>query len=88
MLFDAVIDYLPNPLDLPPMTGTRDVGNDQTETVEIKPDDNGKVTGLAFKLATDPYVGKLIFCRIYSGILKKGVSSIILVHGNRNVSAD
>lgn len=72
MLFDAVIDYLPNPLDLPPMTGTRDVGNDQTETVEIKPDDNGKVTGLAFKLATDPYVGKLIFCRIYSGILKKG----------------
>jgi len=74
MLFDAVIDYLPNPLDLPPMTGTHETGADQTEEISIVPDDKAKVTCLAFKLATDPYVGKLIFFRIYSGILKKGSS--------------
>ena len=72
MLFDAVIDYLPNPLDLPPMVGTRERANNETETVEISPGDNKQLAGLAFKLANDPYVGKLIFFRVYSGTLKKG----------------
>ena len=74
MLFDAVIDYLPNPLDLPPMVGMRELAGDATEDVEIVPEDSSKVAGLAFKLATDPYVGKLIFFRVYSGTLKKGSS--------------
>tara|TARA_B100001057_G_scaffold80486_1_gene75714 strand:- start:16727 stop:18883 length:2157 start_codon:yes stop_codon:yes gene_type:complete len=68
MLMDAVVDYLPNPLDLPPMKGE---DSDGVETA-IKPDDSAKVAGLAFKLMTDPYVGKLVFFRIYQGTLKKG----------------
>ena len=74
MLFDAVIDYLPCPIDMPPMTGVRELKGGETEEVEVKADDGGKVAGLAFKLATDPYVGKLIFVRIYSGTLNKGSS--------------
>jgi elongation factor G len=68
MLMDAVVDYLPNPLDLPPMKAE---DSDGVETV-VKPDDSAKVTGLAFKLMTDPYVGKLVFFRLYQGTLKKG----------------
>jgi len=68
MLMDAVVDYLPNPLDLPPMKGE---DSDGVETA-VKPDDSAKVAGLAFKLMTDPYVGKLVFFRIYQGTLKKG----------------
>lgn len=68
MLMDAVVDYLPNPLDLPPMKG-EDSGGVETA---VKPDDSAKVAGLAFKLMTDPYVGKLVFFRIYQGTLKKG----------------
>jgi len=68
MLMDAVVDYLPNPLDLPPMRGE---DSDGVETA-VKPDDSAKVAGLAFKLMTDPYVGKLVFFRIYQGTLKKG----------------
>ena len=70
MLFDAVIDHLPSPLDLPPIIGhQRD-----DSTIEIKPDDNAKLSALVFKLMTDPYVGKLVFIRIYSGSLAKGSS--------------
>ena len=68
MLMDAVVDYLPNPLDLPPMKGE---DSDGVETA-VKPDDTAKVAGLAFKLMTDPYVGKLVFYRLYQGTLKKG----------------
>lgn len=68
MLLDAVVDYLPSPLDLPP---TRAFKEDGTEA-GIPVDDNGKVAALAFKLMTDPYVGKLVFCRVYAGQLKKG----------------
>lgn len=71
MLLDAVVDYLPSPLDLPPMKAFKD--DDSGEYTDgIVPDDNAKVTALAFKLMTDPYVGKLIFCRVYAGQLKKG----------------
>jgi len=70
MLMDAVVDYLPSPLDLPPMKGENSEG---VETA-VKPDDSAKVAGLAFKLMTDPYVGKLVFFRLYQGTLKKGTA--------------
>ncbi|MDR3144575.1 MAG: elongation factor G [Puniceicoccales bacterium] len=70
MLLDAVIDYLPSPLDLPPVRAFKDDGSG--DEASIIPDDNGKVAALAFKLMTDPFVGKLIFCRVYAGQLKKG----------------
>ncbi|MDA0346158.1 MAG: elongation factor G [Verrucomicrobia bacterium] len=67
-LLDAVINYLPSPLDLPPMVGH----NSSEEAVEVGPNDNGKFVGLVFKLWTDSFVGKLVFCRVYSGKLAKG----------------
>jgi len=68
-LVDAVIDYLPSPLDVPPAVGVAP----ETETpVEVPSDDNRKFCSLAFKLWTDPYVGKLVFFRVYSGRLNKG----------------
>ena len=70
MLMDAVVDYLPSPLDLPPMKGE----DSNEQPVEVAPNDSAKVAGLAFKLMSDPYVGKLVFYRIYQGTLKKGSS--------------
>jgi elongation factor G len=66
---DAVIDYLPSPVDVPAATAT-DLGKEQE--VLIKADDGAKFCGLAFKLWTDPFVGKLVFMRVYRGTLKKG----------------
>ena len=68
MLMDAVVNYLPSPLDLPPMKGE---DSDENE-VSVAPNDSSKVAGLAFKLMTDPYVGKLVFYRVYQGTLEKG----------------
>jgi len=68
MLMDAVVDYLPCPLDLPPMKGE----DSDENSVEVAPDDSKQVAGLAFKLMTDPFVGKLVFYRVYQGSLKKG----------------
>src|SRR5208283_3304841 len=68
-LVDAVVDYLPSPLDVPPAVG---VAPDTETKVEVPSDDNKKFCSLAFKLWTDPYVGKLVFFRVYSGQLKKG----------------
>ncbi len=67
-VLESVVNYLPAPLDLPPMKGEDSKGR----ALEVAPDDNAKVTGLAFKLMNDPFVGKLVFFRIYSGSLKKG----------------
>ncbi len=69
-LLDAVIDYLPSPLDIPPATGHD--ADDLTQRIDVPSDDNAKFCSLAFKLWTDPFVGKLIFFRVYSGQLKKG----------------
>jgi len=69
-VLEAVINDLPSPLDLPPVEG-RDRNGEQ---VLVRPDDNAKLAGLAFKLMTDPYVGKLVFFRVYSGTLEKGMS--------------
>ena len=70
MLVDAVVDYLPNPLDMPPIVA---YGKDD-KTIEIGPDDSAPIAGLAYKLMTDPYVGKLTYFRIYCGELRKGAS--------------
>lgn len=67
-LLDAVIDYLPSPLDLPPVVGTTKTG----EKEERKPDKNELFCGLAFKIQLDPHVGKLTYVRIYSGTLNSG----------------
>jgi elongation factor G len=69
-LLDCVVNYLPNPLDLPPMKG-QDSDGKETEAVV---DDKGKLAGLAFKLWTDPFVGKLVFYRVYTGTINKGMS--------------
>src|SRR6266567_870384 len=68
-LLDAVIDYLPSPLDVPPVTGT----NPRTGAEEVRhPDPAEPFCALAFKIVTDPFVGKLAFIRVYSGTLKTG----------------
>lgn len=68
-VLDAVVDYLPSPVDLPPVKGT----NPNTdEEVERKPLDSEPFCALAFKLQTDPFVGQLTFFRVYSGVVKSG----------------
>ena len=68
-LVDAVVDYLPSPLDVPPAFG---IAPGTESKVEVPTNDDGKFCSLAFKLWTDPYVGKLVFFRVYSGRLSKG----------------
>ena len=67
LLLDAVVDYLPSPLEVPPIQGTLPSG----ETVERNADDEAPLAALAFKVMADPY-GRLTFVRVYSGVLKKG----------------
>ena len=68
LMLDAVIDYLPSPLDVPSIVGKDENG----EEVERKSDPSGPLAGLAFKIMTDPYVGRLTFVRVYSGTLTSG----------------
>jgi elongation factor G len=68
-LVDAVIDYLPSPIEIPPAKGQ---DPDSGTPVEAITDDNAKFCSLAFKLWSDPFVGKLVFFRVYSGSLSKG----------------
>jgi elongation factor G len=68
-LVDAVVDYFPSPLDIPPAKGQNP---DTGEPMEAPADDNAKFCSLAFKLWSDPFVGKLVFFRVYSGKLSKG----------------
>ncbi len=68
-LVDAVIDYLPSPIDIPPAKGQ---DPDDSSPMEAVTDDNAKFCSLAFKLWTDPFVGKLVFFRVYSGKVTKG----------------
>ncbi|MBP5760022.1 MAG: elongation factor G [Verrucomicrobia bacterium] len=69
-LVDAVVDYLPSPLDVPPAEAHDPL--DFEKTMAVKTSDHGKFTALVFKLWSDPYVGKLVFIRVYSGTLKNG----------------
>jgi elongation factor G len=97
-LLDAVVDYLPSPLDVPPMEG-HDV---KTQAVlQRAASDFAPMSGLAFKVANDPYVGKLIYVRVYSGVLKKGanifnprtrkrerIMRLLRVHANQRQDVD
>ena len=69
-LLDCVVNYLPSPIDVPAMTGQDSEGKE----VEAVVDDKNKIAGLAFKLWTDPFVGKLVFFRVYTGKLTRGMS--------------
>ena len=68
-LLDAIVDFLPSPIDIPPVKGTRP-GKD--EEIEREADDDAPFSALVFKIMADPYVGKLAFFRVYSGTLKTG----------------
>ena len=70
LVLDAVIDYLPSPVDIPPAQAT--AVDDETKIIECKADDNEPLAALAFKVATDPYVGQLVFFRVYSGTITSG----------------
>jgi len=91
-LLDAIVKYLPCPLDLPPVRGFDKNGNE----VEVMPTENAPFVAYAFKIQTDPYVGKLTFLRVYSGRLEKGsyvvnttkgvkerVSRLIFLHADK-----
>jgi elongation factor G len=69
VLLDAVIDYLPSPVDVPPLQGM-DV--DREEMIELPPRDDAPLSALVFKIVTDPYVGRLAYFRVYSGVLSQG----------------
>jgi elongation factor G len=69
-MLDAVVDYLPSPLDLPPTPGHKPGKPDDLD--ERLPDDDAPFSALAFKIMTDPFVGKLTYLRVYSGTLRKG----------------
>ncbi|HZY63301.1 MAG TPA: elongation factor G [Edaphobacter sp.] len=71
-LLDAVVDYLPSPLDIPPVVGSNP--DNIEEKIVRKTDDNEPLAALGFKIMTDPFVGQLIFIRVYSGTLKTGDS--------------
>jgi elongation factor G len=78
-MLDAVIEFLPSPVDIPPVAGT----DDDEKDVVRKADDNEKFAALAFKLMTDPYVGQLTFVRVYSGVLKSGDSVYNPIRGKK-----
>ncbi|MDD4443960.1 MAG: elongation factor G [Patescibacteria group bacterium] len=81
LTLDAVVDYLPSPLDVPHMEATE--VKDETKVVEIKADDSKPFVGLAFKIATDPFVGKLCFVRVYQGVLVAGSYIVNSSTGNK-----
>ena len=80
-MLDAVNDYLPSPLDVPPVKGTDP--DDSTKVVERKTDDKEPFAALAFKVAADPFVGKLCFFRVYSGTVKAGSYVLNTTSGER-----
>ena len=97
-LVDAVVDYLPSPLDVPAAVGIVPGGEQQAE---VPSSDHSKFCSLAFKLWTDPYVGKLVFFRVYSGQLKKGdviynprtrkrerVSRVLMIQADKRIDVE
>jgi len=81
LALDAVNDYLPSPLDMPEIEGM-DV-RDETKKILVKANDNEPFAGLAFKIATDPFVGKLCFARVYRGVLQAGSYILNSSTGNK-----
>ncbi|MFA6160455.1 MAG: elongation factor G [Parcubacteria group bacterium] len=99
LVLDAVVDYLPSPIDVPAIKATE--VDDETKEIAIKYDDNAPFAALAFKVATDPFVGQLTFFRVYSGMLKAGsyvlnsskgekerVGRILRMHANHREEVD
>ena len=97
LLLDGVIDYLPSPLDIPPAKGEL---LDGTE-FHVKADDNEPLVALAFKIATDPFIGRLAYVRVYSGVLTAGsyvlnstkdnkerIARVVLMHSNHREEVD
>jgi len=82
-MLNAVIDYLPGPLDVPAYMGFAPGDDTETRNIERNADDNDPFTGLAFKIMNDPFVGSLTFLRIYSGSLKKGDAMANSTKGKR-----
>ena len=93
VLLDSVIDYLPSPLDVPAVVGID--SRDESKELVREPDENGELTVLAFKVQTDPHVGRITYCRVYSGVLQSGsyiynsskdkkerVGRLLLMHAN------
>jgi len=78
-MLDAVVEYLPSPIDIPPVAGT----DDADKPVERRPDDGERFSALAFKIMTDPYVGQLTFLRVYSGVLASGDTVVNAVKGKK-----
>ncbi len=78
-MLDAVIDYMPAPVDKPPMKGHKENG----DIIERKPQDDEPFSALAFKIMTDPYVGQLTFIRVYSGVLSSGDTVFTSVRGRK-----
>jgi elongation factor G len=99
LVLDAIVDYLPSPLDVPPVVGHRPGHED--EAVERAPSDDEPFAALAFKIMSDPYVGRLTYLRLYSGVLKSGshvlnstkdrkerVGRILQMHANHREDKD
>ena len=82
-LLNAVIDYLPGPLDVPPYMGFSPDDETETRNIERRPGDDQPFAGLAFKIMNDPFVGTLTFTRIYSGLLEKGGSVLNATKGRK-----
>ncbi|HRE49204.1 MAG TPA: elongation factor G [Aggregatilineales bacterium] len=80
LLLDAVIDYLPSPLDIPPVRGTNP---DTGEPIERAATDEEPLAALVFKILTDPYVGRLAFVRVYAGVLRSGTTLLNSTKGKR-----
>ncbi|MBM7559912.1 elongation factor G [Marinitoga litoralis] len=98
-VLDAIVDYLPSPLDLPPVKAYDDRSGEFVK--ELHPDENGPFVALAFKIMVDPFVGKLTFARVYSGKLEKGsyvknttkgkkerVSRLLFMHSDQREEVD
>ena len=97
-LLDAIVDYLPSPLDVPPVEAT---SRDGKKTIEVHPSDDEAFSALAFKIVSDSYVGKLAFCRVYSGTVKVGqvvlncnkakrerITKILLMHADSRTEVE
>ncbi|MDO9611332.1 MAG: elongation factor G [Serpentinimonas sp.] len=96
-MLDAVVDFLPSPVDIPPVGGS----DDDEQPTSRRADDSEKLSALAFKLMTDPFVGQLTFVRVYSGVLKKGdtvynpikgkkerIGRIVQMHANNRIEVE
>ena len=81
LLLDAIVDYLPSPLDIPPVEGT--AVDDKNVIMHREADDNAPFSGLAFKIMADPFIGKLAFFRVYSGTIKAGSYVLNSTKGKR-----